>query len=533
MTRKDRPVANQIKFALLAAFLAVGLSQPLVAFGQSQAQTGAVASDTRGQQQARERPAASSTRLPQQSITHHVIEVDGKKLAFTATVGALSMVDQRGEVQEEIGFVAYSLDGADRNQRPVTVAVNGGPGAASAYLNLLAIGPWRLPLSDKAISPSGPVAPVVNAETWLAFTDLVFIDPPGTGYSRVLGNDEVRRRFYSVEGDIQLLSSAIARWVRENDRLASPKFFAGESYGGFRGPLLAEELQTEQGIGLSGLVLVSPVLDFDWVFQTDYAPWVYASRLPSYAAAALEARGQPFDRQALRATEDYAATQYLSDLIRGLQDKEAVARVSEKVAAITGLDPALVRRMAGRVDMRTFQREFRRDSKEVVSAYDTGVASHDPTPTAGTSRFEDPALTAMSAPLTSAMVDLLGNTLGYKPQDIRYELLNNSVNSAWDWGKGGRAQESLTALRRVMALDPAMQVLVVHGATDLVTPYFSSQILLNQLPELGGGARAQLQVYPGGHMFYSRDSSRKALTRDVRGMFEQALKARAVLSRQQ
>lgn len=522
-------MAKKIKFALMTAFLVAGLSLPLVGSGQSQAQPAATAPDARTQQ-VRERPASSVPRLPAQSVTHHVIEVDGQKLAFTATVGAMSMMDAKGEVQAEIGFVAYTLDGADRNQRPVTIAVNGGPGAASAYLNLLAIGPWRLPLAGKTISPSAPATPVVNAETWLAFTDLVFVDPPGTGYSRVLGNDDARKRFYSVEGDIQLLSSAIARWMRENDRLVSPKFFAGESYGGFRGPLIAEELQTDQGIGFSALVLVSPVLDFDWVFQTDYAPWVYASRLPSYAAAALAEKGQPFDRQALKPIEEYAATQYLSDLIRGLQDREAVGRVSEKVAAITGLDPALVQRMAGRIDMRTFQREFLRDRKEVVSAYDTSVTGHDQNPAAGASRFEDPVLTAMMAPLTSAMVDLLGNTLGYKAQDIRYELLNNSVNAAWDWGKGMRPQESLTALRRAMALDPAMQVLVVHGATDLVTPYLSSQILLNQLPALGDGGRAQLNVYAGGHMFYSRDDSRKAFTRDVRDLFDRALKARATLA---
>lgn len=521
-------MAKQTRSTLFTALLIAGMSFAPFAGAVLAQPAGNPSSE--GRDQARERISSSSLpRLPSPSVTHHVIEIDGKKLAFTATVGAMSIIDTRGEVQAEIGFTAYSLDGADRTERPVTIAVNGGPGAASAYLNLLALGPWRLPLGAKTISPSAPVTPMVNAETWLAFTDLVFIDPPGTGYSRVLGNDEVRRRFYSVEGDIQLLSSAIARWMKENDRLVSPKFFVGESYGGFRGPLLAEELQTEQGIGFSALVLVSPVLDFGWVFQPDHAPWAYAARLPSYAAAAMEAKGLPFDRQALRDAETYAATQYLSDLIRGLADKDAVTRVSEKVAALTGLDPALVLRMAGRIDMRTFQRELHRARGEVVSAYDTGVSGLDPNPTAANSRFEDPVLTAMTAPLTSAMIDLLGNTLGYRVRDIRYELLNNSVNAAWDWGKGNRAQESLSALRRSMALDPAMQVLVVHGATDLVTPYYASQILLDQLPDLGDGTRAQLKVYAGGHMFYSRDDSRKALLNDARDLFERALKARATL----
>ena len=470
---------------------------------------------------------AEARRLPPDSVTRHTIELPGRTLRFTATVGTLPLIDtQSGNLQAEVGYISYTLDDADRSARPVTFAVNGGPGASSAYLHLLALGPWRLPLDGRRISPSVEPALVTNAETWLDFTDLVFIDPPGTGYSRIAGGDDVRQRFYSVEGDIDMLGAVVARWLREKNRLTSPKFFVGESYGGFRGPLLAQKLQGDQGAALSGLILVSPVLDFGWFSQPAHAPWVHVTRLPSLAAAALEARG-PVSREALREAERYASGEFLVDLMRGLQDQAAIDRLSERVASLTGLDSGLVRRLAGRVDIGTFQREFRRRQAEVLSSYDTGVVSFDPDPTAGHSRFVDPVLSAMSAPLTSAIVDHLSRTLNYRVE-ARYELLNESVNGAWRWGRGRGQPESVSELRQVLALDPAMRVLITHGYTDLVTPYFASQLLLDQLPAFGNERRAQLQVYGGGHMFYSRDGSRRAFREDARRLYEEALAARVV-----
>ncbi|HEX2552947.1 MAG TPA: peptidase S10 [Microvirga sp.] len=468
----------------------------------------------------------SERRLPAESVTRHTLELPGRTLRFTATAGALPLVDGNGGLQAEIGYVAYTLDGADRASRPVTFAVNGGPGASSAYLHLLALGPWRLPLDGPTISPSAPPALVPNGETWLDFTDLVFIDPPGTGYSRVAGGDDARQRFYSVDGDVDMLAAIVTRWLKEKDRLVSPKFFAGESYGGFRGPPIAAKLQEDQGVGLSGLVLVSPVLDFGWFQQPAYAPWVHVTRLPSLAAGAAEARG-PVSRETLRTVEAYASGEYLTDLMRGLKDKGAVERASARVAEFTGLDPALVRRLAGRVDMSTYQREARRAKGEVVSAYDTGVASFDPEPTSAMPRFDDPVLTAMTAPLTSAILDHLQRTLNYKVEGQRYELLNGSVNGSWRWGNGRGQPESVSELKSVLALDARLRVLITHGFTDLVTPYFASQLLLDQLPDFGPEPRASLKVYPGGHMFYSRAESRRAFRDDVRRLYDEALGARA------
>ncbi len=466
----------------------------------------------------------ADARLPAESVTRHTLDVGGRTLRFTATAGALPLTDPNGGLQAEIGFVSYTLDDQEPGRRPVTFAVNGGPGASSAYLHLMAFGPWRLPIDGPTVSPSAAPTLVPNAETWLDFTDLVFIDPPSTGYSRIAGGDDLRQRFFSVEGDIDVLAAVVMRYLKEKGRLASPKFFAGESYGGFRGPLLADKLQSDQGIGLSGLVLVSPVLDFGWFSQPSHAPWVHVTRLPSLSAAARERQGL-VTREALRPVEAYASGEYLTDLMRGLQDKAAVERASARVAELTGLDPALVRRLAGRIEMGTFQREARRVSGEVVSAYDTGIVAYDPDPTAAVSRFSDPGLQGLTAPLTSAIIAHLQGTLNYKVEG-RYNLLNGQVNGQWRWGSGRGQPEAVSELRQAMALDPRLRVLVVHGFTDLVTPYFASQLLLDQLPDLGPERRARLEVYGGGHMFYSRDASRQAFRDDARRLYDEAIAAR-------
>jgi carboxypeptidase C (cathepsin A) len=472
--------------------------------------------------------AAETRRLPPDSVTQHVLELPGRTLRFAATAGSVQLTDREGKLEAEIAYVAYTLQGADPATRPVTFAVNGGPGAASAYLHLGVLGPWRLPLDGPTISPSVSPAVVPNAETWLDFTDLVFIDPVGTGYSRGVGSpDDIRNGYLGIDGDIGALSEVVSRWLRSRDRLLSPKFFVGESYGGFRGPKLARKLQAEHGVGLSGLVLLSPVLDFAWLSQRRHTPWIHMARLPSYVAAAREAKG-PVTRESIADAERYARGEYLADLTRGLQDKEAVERLSRRVAELTGLDPETVRRRAGRLDTGTFQREFLRAQGRIASAYDAGVSSYDPDPTAEFADASDPVLSGMTAPLTSAIVDHYSRQLNFKV-DARYDLLNGGISGAWQWG-GRRGQaESMGDLRQAMALDAALRVLVVHGFTDLVTPYFASQLLLDQLPDYGPQKRIGLSVYPGGHMFYSRDSSRAAFRDDAARMYEAALEARAAM----
>ncbi|NEU13911.1 peptidase S10 [Methylobacterium sp. BTF04] len=478
-----------------------------------------------------EKPAAEvrkgpeGRKLPADATTEHTVTLpDGRILSFTAKAGSLPLVDEAGKLQAEIAFIAYTMAGQGGTPRPVTFAINGGPGAASAYLNIGAIGPWRLPVEGTSISPSAPIALVPNDGTWLDFTDLVFIDPIGTGYSRATGE---AKSYWSVDTDASVLSSAIARWLRTNDRMASPKFYVGESYGGFRGPLIAGKLQEEIGVGLSGMVLLSPVLDFAWLQAPRTTPWGHVIKLPSFAAAAIERSGGIPTLQGMAETEAYATGAYLADLLKGPADKAAVARLADTVGAMTGLDPAFVRRQAGRLNASSVQREIGRDEGRVASAYDTGVTGWDPDPTASFSGFEDPLLTGLQAPLTSAMIELYGSKLNYRVPDLRYELLNGAVNRGWTWGSGRMAPEALGALRGAMALDANLRVLVAHGFTDLVTPYFASKLLIDQMPAFGGDGRLSLSVYPGGHMFYSRPDSRAAFHKDAAALFAAALAARA------
>jgi carboxypeptidase C (cathepsin A) len=241
------------------------------------------------------------------------------------------------------------------------------------------------------------------------------------------------------------------------------------------------------------------------------------------AAATLDRAGK-FDREALREVEHYAAGDYLLDLLKGERDTAAVARVSTRVAALTGLDPALVKRLAGRIDTGTFQREAHREQGLVGSAYDPNITAYDPYPTSPTSHFSDPVLDDTRAPLTTAMTDLYQHVLNWRV-DQPYQLLNREVSSRWDWGRGRSPPEVVDDLRNDLASDPMVRVLVAHGANDLVTPYFGSQLLLDQLPAYGSADRLKLAVYGGGHMFYNRDASRRGLHDDTEAMFRAALKA--------
>jgi carboxypeptidase C (cathepsin A) len=355
--------------------------------------------------------------------------------------------------------------------------------------------------------------PVPNAETWLDFTDLVFIDPPGTGYSRLANNsDDTRRRLYSVEGDIPAIAEVIRRWTARQSRTVSPKMIVGESYGGFRGPRLVRELQQNQGTGIAALVMLSPVLDFGFTtFGND--PLTLVGRLPSMAAVAADAAGREPD---LAPVEQYAMTDFITDLLRGMRDPAAVDRISARVAAISGLDPALVRRFYGRIDIHAFQRN--RVRGEIASAYDGTVASADAAPYAEWNDQPDTLLDGLRAPLTSGMLTLY-RTLNWQP-DGQYEVLNNAVSEAWNWGRGPQRPESMRALRVALAMDPDFRVLVMHGRDDLITPYFANKLLLNQVPPIGKPDRIQFKVVRGGHMLYLRDDSRAALHDAARGLME-------------
>ncbi|MGD0847970.1 MAG: peptidase S10 [Bradyrhizobium sp.] len=461
--------------------------------------------------------AAEQHRLPADSTTKQTVALPGRTLAFTATAGSIHLFNDKGEPQADIAYTAYQLDGAEPHSRPVTFFFNGGPGAASAYLQLGATGPWRLPIgADAAVSSASPDL-VPNAETWLDFTDLVYVDPVGTGYSRFVATDEdVRKRFYSIDGDVNALAVVVRRWLEKSDRLLSPKFIVGESYGGIRVPKMVHELQTEQGVGVRGLILISPVLDFREYSGSSILQ--YVASLPTMAAVAREAKS-PVSRADIADVETYARGDFLGDLIKGEADTAATTRLADSVAALTGIDQAVSRRLAGRFDVNEFRREFDRRDGKVTGRYDASVLGFDPNPDSSSSRFSDPSGDPLIAPLTSAAVDLITRKLNWRP-DGSYHLLNGSVERSWDFGRGRSPAESISELRQILALDPKLKLLVGHGLFDLATPYFGSKILLDQLPAYASLERVKLVVYPGGHMFYSREGSRRAFRAEAEMMMK-------------
>ena len=528
---RRRPLRPKMSWLAAAAFalavLIVGVDVGVPALAQqgrpaqqnSQAGGAAAAPGEQGARQGRQQ-TDSTVRLPADSVTSHTLEYPDRTLRFKATAGSIPLNNaETGNLQAEIAYLSYVLDDPSATNRPVTFLFNGGPGASSAYLSLIAVGPWRVPFDT--ISFSATPAPVLNAETWLDFTDLVFIDPANTGYSHIVANDEaVKRNFFSVDGDANALAVVIRKWIEKNGRQASTKFLVGESYGGFRVPKVAHVL-ADQNVGIRGLVMISPVLDFAGFAQRRHNPMTWVAWLPSMAATVLEGKG-PFNREALHEVEAYAVGDYLHDLMKGERDTAAVERMAPRIATYTGLSVAEVKRLAGRVDSGTFQRELNRSRGQVASAYDPTVTAFDPTPASRTSRFPDPVLDAMGPALSGAMTALYQGPLKWHVEQP-YHLLNNEVNSQWNWGRGRSGPEVVDDLRNALAADRDLQALVVHGASDLVTPYFGSQLILEQLPVFGSADRLKLSVYGGGHMFYMRDVSRAAFRKDGLALYRAAL----------
>lgn len=461
-------------------------------------------------------PASAPAQLPADVTTGHVLELPGRTLRFSATAGSVRLRDSHDAALTEVAFVAYRLDGAAAASRPVTFVLNGGPGMASAWLQLGALGPWRVRLDAQTDGPSASAVPVANADTWLDFTDLVFLDPPGTGYSQILATDgEARRRLWSVDGDVDALAAAIRRWLDRTGRGVSPKYLLGESYGGFRGPRLVRKLQADEGVGVRGLLLLSPLLDaHDASGFADPMHWV--DLLPSEVAVARAEHG-PVARPDLADVEAYARGEYVTDILKGGHDVAATDRLAARVAQLTGLDASLVRRMHGRLDASLFQQEVR--PGRVASVYDGLATRPDPNPRLLRSQFPDPVLDGFEAPVTSAMMTVYAEKLNWRP-DATYHLSNDAAFGQWDWGRGMGRPESLSTLQAARSVDPRLRVLVAHGLFDLRTPYAGTARLLDMLPDMDGAAPVELRVYPGGHMFYFVDASRAALRADAEAVFD-------------
>lgn len=465
-----------------------------------------------------EKPAAEKNALPPLPGPAHVqqsIQLDGKTLKYTVTVGALPVHDKEGKEVGQVVTTAYTVEGENR---PVTFAFNGGPGASSVYLNFGAIGPKHMQAGNEGDSPSDPVKLTDNQGTWLDFTDLVFIDPIGTGFSRSLvPEDQAKKLFYSTEPDIDYLSRVVYDWLVLNDRLGSKKYLVGESYGGFRGPRITHYLQSQLGVAMNGVVLVSPYLNPEQDENAEMSPLPWMMTLPSITAAHLE-RENKLTPEAMQDVIAYTRGDYATTLLKGRSDPAAEQRMIQRVTEMTGLDPTFVKYSGGRIETGAYLREVHREEGKLGSIYDSNVTSYDPFPFAPEQRANDPILASIVAPLTTAMVDFVTRTVGWKV-DARYNALSYDVNRLWDRDTDLR-KGSVPDLRESVAADPKLRVLIVHGWNDLSCPFMGSVLTVDEMPVMGDPTRVAVHEFPGGHMFYTRDSSRLALRKDVAEMVQ-------------
>jgi carboxypeptidase C (cathepsin A) len=447
--------------------------------------------------------------LPGDSSTDKRITVGGKALEYTATAGTLSLYDQTGERSAAIYYTAYTLKGADRATRPVTFAFNGGPGAASVFLNLGLAGPL---IADFGPTYDGAQAKLIdNPETWLAFTDLVFIDPVGTGWSRAAKSDG-GKAFWSVGSDAQSLAKAVALYVAHNSRMASPKYLLGESYGGFRSAKVARVLQADQGIIVAGIVMVSPMIEAGYTFGGQQGPFTAALTFPSLVASELE-RAKNYSTEAMAEAERFALNEYLTTLAGPQPAGERAQAFYSKVGQMTGLPADVVAKSRGYV-RGAYTRHLRSQGLQ-ISSYDATFTIPDLHPDGG-GRVGDPMLDGFVRALSGLYVGYAREELGFKT-DITYILLNREIN--WDWGGNRDRQGASDDLSALLALDPSFRLLVAHGRSDLVTPYGVSRYLVDQIAPPAVGDRAGVKAYRGGHMFYFDAESRRIFTDDVRNFY--------------
>jgi carboxypeptidase C (cathepsin A) len=496
-------------FLVGAATLAIAQDRPRRAPAQQSEQH---ASEPRQGEQARE---SVLRLLPGDSVTEHAVAIPGGTLPYTATAGTFSLFDQSGERSAAVYYTAYVAKNAEAASRPVTFAFNGGPGAASAYLNLGLVGPRILefPGNDPAAARMRD-----NPATWLAFTDLVMIDPVGAGWSRPAKADG-GSAFYGVRQDAQAVAKVIALYLAKNGRSSSPKYLLGESYGGYRAAKVAQVLQHEQGIMMSGIIMVSPLIEGGLTFGSSRSALSAALQLPSLAAAELERKGA-FSKQAQAEAERFALTDYLTTLAGPRPQGEAARDFYARVAKITGLAEDVVTRSRGFI-RDAYVKHLRSGEGKIVSRYDATFAVLDPFPEQDSARGGDPVLDSLTRAYGAAYAAYARDELGFKTE-MSYILLASDIAGKWDWGEhAGRGLASVSDdLRELLAFIPSLRLVIAHGYADMVTPYAASRYVLDHLPPMGEPSRTQLLLYRGGHMFYTDAESRKAFSADAKALYQ-------------
>lgn len=467
------------------------------------------------------------------SVTSHEIPTADGPLRYTATAGQLPMEDGEGSVRGAVFFVAYEVE--DGTRRPVTFVFNGGPGQPAVWLHL-GIGPMRAAVSQPAPNSRFDLATeipppygnlVANPDTWLTATDLVFVDPISTGYSRAADGVDPSE-FHGYTQDVEYLAEFIRSYLGEFKRWHSPKFLAGESYGTTRVSGLSHYLLGRHGIAVNGVILVSGLINWQTARFHVGNDLPYILFLPTYTATAwYHGRlGQELQRLSLGEVvgraEQFATSDYALALLQGdALQPEARERIVDRLFELTGLSPAYVRASNLRIDARRFAKELRRDERLTVGRLDSRYIGLDRDAVGEVSEY-DPSY-FIYGPYTALFNQYVRETLGFE-STLPYEIRAGDLVRPWDYGTvQNRYLNVAEDLRRAMSENPALRLFVASGYYDLATPFFAMDYTLRHM-QLDERLRENVEVrhYEAGHMMYIRPESLALLAADVRGFYRRS-----------
>jgi len=537
---RDSGVDFEVTAATEQELLSAGATPELVAAARANFRPQASAAGQATAPQRAGATAASPTPTPAEprdpamtdgapSVTRHEIRVGGRSLRYTVTTGVMPLKSAAGETEARIFYMAYTADNPGPTaRRPLMFSFNGGPGSSSVWLHLGALGPRRVQMLEDGGMPPPPFQLVDNEHTWLDFTDLVFIDPVGTGYSRA-AKPELASKYFGLQGDIQSVSEFIRLYLVKNGRWTSPLFLVGESYGTTRAAGLAGYL-IERGIAFNGVMLVSTILNFQTARFGRGNDLPFVLFLPTYTAIAWYHKRLAPDlqgdlRRTLDEVERWAATDYTVALAKG--DRLTAAErqeVIERLHRYTGLDRRFIDHSELRIEIQRFDKELLRDQKRTVGRLDGRFKGMDELAVTERPDF-DPSMAAIRPPYTATFNQYVRSELGFR-SDLEYFILGGGIGR-WDFGSDNAYADTSEALRSAFAKNPYMKLFVASGYYDLATPYFATEYTLRHMgldPSLKGNVTTTF--YEAGHMMYIEQNSLVQLKRDAAAFVQNAAAGR-------
>jgi carboxypeptidase C (cathepsin A) len=450
--------------------------------------------------------------------TTNTVTIAGQRVTYVAETGMLPLLKPDGTSRASVFYVAYTRAGqTNKAARPVTFCFNGGPGSSSVWLHLGALGPRRVKMNEDGTLPPPPFGLVDNEYSILDGSDLVFIDPVATGFSRPV-KDEKPDQFFGDSADLDSVGEFIRLWTTRHERWLSPKFLCGESYGVFRAAGLADHLRSRCGMYLNGLILVSGVLDFATIWNNAGNDVPYPLSLPAYTAAAHFHKKLPPDLQsdlsrALAEARDFARGEYPAALQRGdaLSADERKKIVAE-LARLTGLKPQVIEDNHLRIDEAVFRKQLLHDQGLILGAYDARITGRDDDPAASYPDF-DPSSAATLGPFSAAMNNYVRGELKFE-DDLPYEILAGV--QPWNYGVRNNYASAGEKLASTMNQNPYMRVLVLGGRCDLVCPMDTMRYALEHMP-LDAAYRANITYagFDAGHMMYVNLPDLKKMQQDL------------------